>query len=596
MADRTKKLFGFGFGILIGGIAFGICASVVISIPMKASVRHPIEHEPEKIEAVSQIKHVGSQNKAQLSELLKVDSPFSRKQYLSTLVGDLNKDGLIDLIQDSLKMSTSLRLESIQETLFAALAKVDGETALEQVWTFPNLRSQSLVRVVFSEWSKSNFEIALRKATLLNGQLKRLAIEIVFETRNDLSESVRLIEARQYGLESILEVVISKENARDLLHEPVQALEQVLTDSVENVVQHEVLIDIINAWIELDGVDALLPLVQTLKTHDLAYTDFHRRLVVEATKHDPQKAWEYVLNVPSETQEFLQPGILEAWTKRNAREALVAVSQISDPVKQRNLQNRVLFFWPSSNPMEALENLESVPQESRRVFIATAIRKLTRLQQQDAATMYLQQLDSQGEDTRQAKQFLVSTWARKNASDALDWVLENSSETEGLRHKLLKEVLPHVALVDLPRALDVALAARSDESIRLTDRLDYTVIKSLVSNGHFEEIKSILKEQSDITGLRTFIMVAKHLIDFNRIDEAIEIAHELPESKWTEYFRSISFQWITLDSKHLIENLKRVPGTSSKEAIAQQVLRQRDRAYFSDDEIEYVKSFLDAAD
>ncbi len=585
---------------LIAGMLLGCCTTVAVCIVLQATASNSEIEGSVHLNNDPQNDYIGSQGSVRLSDLLEIDSPFNRRKYLNSLSRGWGKANLIALIEESLTWNSDPRLQSVQNLLFVELARIDSEGALEKVWELPNTNWRTLVSVVFSEWSKSNFSVALSKAASLSGYLRHHAIRVVLVTRSDLAEPQRLLEARKYGVEFVAESVLGKESARALLHQPKRALEKTLTDSIENNFQLELLLEIVQAWVAIEGSNVLLPLFELLQTHSLIHTPLQRRLVAEATRHDYRTAWEDVQNFAPNVQEILQPAILDAWIASDVSEAFLVVSQLSDSVRRRELRDHIEWGWSVQKPSEVLENLDSILQENRYRVIANAIRKLARLDKYEDAVQYLQQLDLQDEDTRQAKEFLIAEWSRSDAAAALDWVIDDirdTEETNVLRQKLLREVLVHFALVDPTRALEVARAQPENESIRPTDRLEYSVIQSLASNGLFDVVLPMMREIPDSARLHSFLMVGKNLIDFNLLNEAVELGRELPPSSRPDYFRDLTLQWLSVNPDHLVVNLPRIPDTSSRIAVAQQVVRfQGDREYLSTDQLQRVISLLEPRD
>lgn len=531
-----------------------------------------------------------------LADILQIDSPFGRKQYLHTVQDRLRIEELIELIKESASLDLDQRLQSVQELLFSELAKIDAQTALQQVRQFRSFRWKSLVTPIFEAWSRSNFEAAMSQAAQLDGFLRNHAIEVALRTRSDVPKSERLIEAQRYGTDYVAKRVFSEERVSNLLHQPKQALESMLSDEVDNNVQLDELIEIVHSWIDQESLDALLPLYQTLHAQKLTHTPLQRRLLVEAIKHDPQTAWEHVLGLPPGLQSSVQNAIVSAWVMNDPNQALLAVAQVSNAVQRRELRNRILFAWPAARPVEALTELNSIDPEVRHLAIANAIRELARRGMYDEAVGHLQRLDGQQENTSSAKRYLAEAWSRENAAQALTWVLENTKETGPLRQELLKEVLAQLALSDPSKALRAALEQSMDTTKPTESGLEYWVFQSLASNGKFDEVLPMLNEVhgSQMSSKSRIVeIVGRNLIEFNRKDEAIALVKYLPESMWAEYFRQLTFLWLSDDPEHLIDNLQRIPNAASRTAVAQEILRhQEDREFVAADQLDHVRSFL----
>lgn len=580
------------------GTALGCFASVLVCFGLQWIQLSTEKEEPDRLRQNIQDVYSDLHSNVSLTQLIQIDSPFDRKQYLYSMKDGLGLDQLVELIEESFSMNLDQRLQSVQHLLFVELAKLDGQTALKQVWSLPNFRWKTLVLSIFEEWSKSSFEEAMSQASLLSSVLMNHAIEVVLRTRCDLPESDRLLESQRYDMEHIAVRAFSEQRARSLLHRPEQALEQILSDSVADNVQLDVLIEIVHAWIDLKSLEALLPLYEILRSHGLSDTRLQRSLFASVIAHEPEKAWEYVKDLPTDVQVFLQIAIVSSWVAIDANQALAAVAQIEDPIQRSELRNRILFDWPAQKPVETLDGLDALGQEHRPMAVSNAIRELARRGKYDDAVQYLQRLDIHEENTLRAKEYLIKAWSKENASDALIWVLENTSESTSLRKKLLKEVLVQLSLSDPPRALQVALEQPFNETVPLESGLEYWVVESLASNGRFDEVLPIMKEVRNSVNfprIRSYLTVGRNLIDYNLMDQAIALAEGLPESDWPEYFGGLGFIWLSVDPKHLIENLNRIPGHRSRAALAQQILRhQQDRDYLSLDQLEYVRSFQES--
>ncbi|MCY3884682.1 MAG: hypothetical protein OXG24_07140 [Gammaproteobacteria bacterium] len=576
------------------GVFIGFCTSAIVCISYKSILDTPSAEGVLQSTVEYGKGQTGFKTNLHLHKLVEIDSPFDRQNYVNSLSDDIGQNKLVALIEESSTLQLDRGIAMIQEFLVTELARISAPLALDQIWAFPRSRWKILVSIIFAEWSKSDFSVALKHAASLNGYLKLKAIQSTIVTRNDLPDNQRLHEARKHGVEQIALRVICEDKARALLHDPSSALHQTLTDEIDNELQVDVLSEIVHAWVHKEDTEAVGALVDVLRSHGLESSPLLHRLLVEATKFDLQTMWEYALNATAETQEIIQPAILSTWVKENASHALSVLSQIKDPIRRSNLRNYALFHWSSKRPDDALDNLNSVPQENRHLVIANAIREFVRQDRLDDAVEHLTLLDSQEQDTSRAKDYLISIWSRKNANDALAWVLENTHETSSLRKKLLRTVLRHLALLDPSRALNVALTHPVNESKRHADHLEHWVIQSLAANGRFGDVLPMMSKVRNTTRLPTFLMVGRSYIEFNQMDQVVELADKLPKSIWPEYYAGLVSEWLSSDPENLVYRLGHIPDATSQKSIVQQILQnQRVNEYLSLEQLRYLKSFLE---
>ena len=273
----------------------------------------------------------------------------------------------------------------------------------------------------------------------------------------------------------------------------------------------------------------------------------------------------------------------------DAKDALAAVSTFEPSSFASHLEVEIAQIWARTKPIELIENIEEIAEQSRWWPLETAFSKIAR-EDPAKAILLLNSVESLVENSSSILAVVVESWALQQPIAAADWVLNNTAEKDPDRQVLLRRVLPYLAEQTPVPAFELAME-ESEPSDRLG--LEYFVIKRIAFHGDIELAKQLLPRVRESTKNFAYLAVASAMIDLNQTSEALELGKALGESKQESYYVRLLSSWANRKPQNLYESLKNLP-SSTIQAIAAQalILRSWHDPIFTDDQIDHVKMFL----
>ncbi len=505
-----------------------------------------------------------------LREIAQIASPIERKTELLSILDGLDHGRLIDLIDQSVAIFAGKRLQVALEIMFAYLTQENPKLAFEKIWTMKSVHRSGLVAVVFGEWSLSDIDGALRSANELTGLYEDIAVRSIFSSGGNLTDSQLLEVARVYGNESIAEQEISDSNARLLMDQPWVAFNHALTDSVEDDAQFGLLAEIASVWVRQDSRDAFVPMFQAL---DEVYQDnhfgLHRQLIGNAVESDPPGAWQALLSLAADTQLRYCRAVLDAWVKVDPVQAFEAVSQMANRSSHYNVRNSAIYAWARVAPHDLLDYVPLLAQEHRASALSAAIFQLARHESIEEALEQLNRMKVQGEDTREAIEQIARIWSFIDIEAALDWLFENADPDIYSHWSVTDKAMGRLSLEDPTKAMEIALSQPFNEA-NPGVAMEVSVIRALASHGRFDEVMELLDEvREEPVRVQAIMRVGSSLIQFNRPNDAMQLARELPEARKYHYTVDMAKLWFDENPVQLVEWLE----SNSDKRVQAQVAR-----------------------
>lgn len=510
-----------------------------------------------------------------LQEVAQISSPAERKKQLSFLLDALTANQIDALITESTELLEGRKLQSALNSMFAKLTRADPNRALERVWRLDSSLWTDLVATVFGEWSTIEMDSAFNAASELKGLLRETAMMSIVSNRAGSSEGELLALAKDYGIEPMTQQVLSEARARLLMDQPSEAFQTVLSDSVEDNEQLDLLLEIADVWVRLEGANAFVPILQAM---DAIYDEWRGlgslRLVVQrAAEFDPKAAWDRLLSLSSDAQMRYYDSVLVAWVKVDPMEALDANFQFAhrNPMVH---QGAVLRSWARIAPYDVLDHVASFPQEDQADAIGFAIGQLARYVSVEVAREHLDAMKANGHDIKRGVDALIRVWMFIDTESAAEWLVRNSDASSYSLSYQLRDVIERMTLEDPSKAMEFALSQPIDES-EDGSGLEDSVIAALAANGRFDEALVLLHKVREPRLADAVWSVGRNFIQFDRPSEAVRMALRLPEDARENYFEGIVAGWFNSNPVQLVEWLERIPGKKEQAAVARSILRQQ---------------------
>ena len=550
-------------------------------------------------DSVSEINLQEVQSDESHSSVSKESSQFNSSLGTESLwqvydfVYGMSGEQIFDVLIES-RASQSNSISRLTQTIFLEeLTWIDPVKGLTFVTQSDAELRLDFLPIVFSEWAQFDLENALAATKTLVGTQRDYALQAIFEARDDLSVEVRLsLVQANGGTASLLRLLTSNSTMRLSINDhPRRAFELILNDELEDSLQISSLYVLVEHWYEHSGPDGIGEMLEKF------YESFNDRwfllqgMVKKLAAFDPQKTWNHSLTLPPNMQRRLAPGILAVWAETDFDGALSAISE-TENLTQRSIALRTLYMnWARKYPEKALDNIDSIPREHRTDASSVAVKILVGQLSRENMLAKLKYLVNQGENVVRGMQYFIEHWCGQEPMAAVDWILEQRQDSKLVTIEHLAQGLEHLALIDAEKAFAIALQQSADEN---SIGLEYKVIQHLALNGRFSGIDVLLEQVREPGRLLAFESVGNQLLQFSRVDAAIDLASNLSESERIEYLRSLVPIALQSNPELFISSIARLPSGELLSTIVKKILNEEH--YFnvlSQSEEDYLKSIVD---
>ena len=414
----------------------------------------------------------------QFEDIFKHRNIFEQNFALYSALFSSNEQELRVWWLQSQKIEQRSQREVAQDSILRHLTAKNPREALRCIEDVSMFQADGLLKSVFSEWSISQLDEAIEVATTLSVPRRRIALEAILDTRDDLSEGERRAIAKQLEGEEIYLKLVSDRVASKNIAEPTESWDILVNDEVDDYVQIESLKVVAEAWREQVGFEVLSTIYAQIEDYR------SRLLLVEAIALvDPASALDYTNGLVDEDEKTtISYVIARAWVKTDAHAALDAVSNFTPASLASDLEGDIAGTWASSNPNELIENISKISEDSRLLPLEIAFSKIARKDPLEALTK-VSSVENYVGNTSTILESIVRVWSRQQPETAVDWVLKNFDQQDPQRHSLLEWVLPSLALQDPNQAFELAIKHRDRSG---NSGLDYLVIRAIARDGDIE--------------------------------------------------------------------------------------------------------------
>ena len=591
----TRSKFSLVIGIsFLAGLVFGVFT--VISIqnfgPQNEHETRDIvsnEVQQSSTNSTNGTPIVGTFVDGKFEDIFTHRNVFEQNHALYSTLSSASEDELRDWWTQSLKIERKSYRELAQDTILRHLTAKNPQEALRYIEDVSIFQVDGLLNSVFSEWSVSQLDEAVEVATNLSVRHRKVALQAILKTRDDLSEGERRSIAKQLqGEQTYLKFVSDTKASRSIV-EPKESWDTLLNDEVDDYLQIESLEVVAEAWREHVGFEVLSKIYSQIE-------DYRSRLqLVEAIALvNPASALDYTSGLADEDEKTtLSYVIARAWVKTDAHAALAAVSTFTPASLASDLERDIAGTWASTNPNELIENIGTISKDSRLLPLEIAFSEIARKDPLEALTK-VSSVETYVGNTSTILESIVRVWSRQKPKTAVDWVLNNFDQQDPQRHSLLEWVLPSLALQDPNQAFELALKHPDPTG---NSGLDYLVIRAIARDGDIEVAMKFIPQVHANSRALVFDAIGRALVRKSQPLKALELGKKLEEQEQQIHYQIILNTWLSTNPRNLYESLETLPTDSLKSLAAKQlIMNNRYTPAFDDDEIEHARTLLNDED
>ena len=526
----------------------------------------------------------------QFQEIFKLSSMVEQRIALYTTLSSATEQELKVWWNESKKIERASQRKIAQQAILKKLSESNPQEALRLVEAVSELQVDPLLKAVFSQWSVSQLEDAIQAAAELSRRQRKIALQAILYTRDDLSESRLISIARELDGEEYFHMLVSEAKATQAIDKPNEAWEALINDRVDDSLQIEYLTIIARAWYEQIGFESLSRILNA-KIED---SQIKLQLLRSVAQEDIAGALDFASEIPQEyDKQVLSALVARAWASMDAPAALTAVSNFEPASWVSALKGSIADSWALTKPLEVIENIELISVGFRLETLETAFSKLAS-EDPLKAIAEVSSVESYIGNTSSIIRSIVRRWAGQEPEAATDWVLTNVDLEDSHRQKMLEYALEKLALQNPDRAFDLALEHSTDTS---GYGLEYRVVSALAQAGEIEEAKSLLPRSPDESRDAVYAVVGSAMVKHKQTDDALELGREMPESEQWLYYDRVLMEWSESYPTDLFERLKELPSeTIQSRAAFRLIIDNVSDPVLTDDQIEDAKAYLNTKD
>lgn len=589
MKTKSKSLI-LTFASLTGGIGLGLLIAFLVFTPNQPSEG---TYSPQNIQSRSTANTEDTEELASpplgLVDIIELTSATERRHALYQLLEHNNDQQIVELLEQTFSVDRSINLYSVQEILFAELARTDPVKSLEFLWQTERLRWGSLLDEVATHWSLISPKDALTAFSSLKEPWRRRAIQTVFQNQEVLTEEELAEISESLGITDHFLLWSHEIELAEVIDEPRQAFKLTLNAAISDLDKQRLLLQITNRWLERVGTDnvrAKLTLVFDVFADER--NSLFRSVVAEIAKFNPAFVWEQLSAMSQEIQKRFKGTVFSVWVESDLDATLQVITDKEYMTYMEFSHDSFLTTWVLAVSENFLEHIEQIPETDKIHAIRIAVEHIAHSTPPHEVLGLLAQLRSHGYNTLEATDSFVEHWSRKDPLAAIEWVLENLEQLRSNGKFMLGSALEQLALSDPHRAMKIALEHSSEL------RLEGRVVMELLRQGEIDTAISFATQVRESPGYSSiYNSMSYFLVGVGRIDDALTLAERVDESERPRFYRNLVFPWLSSDADSLLENLPELASSEIRSIIAAEVLRSQEFGHFlTDKELEFVRTFI----
>ena len=525
----------------------------------------------------------------QFEEIFKHNSISKQYTALHATLSQATEQELKSWWNQSKEIKRASHRKIAQRAILQNLSTINPREALQKIEEVSRFEVDVLLKSVFSQWSVSGLDNAIEAATTFSAPRRRVALQAILETRDDLTDSKRRSIATQLSGEEIFLKLTSDTLAAHSISEPEQSWSILLSDDVDDALQMETLEIVATAMYEQVGFEVLSKIYAEIDDYG---SKVH--LLKEIARTEPARALEYSYGLNADYDKLnLSTIIVRDWAKADPQTALAAVSSLKPSSFSSRLEDTVVTTWARTTPNTVIENVEAIPEQFRLSTLETALATIARQDPMDALAT-LGSVESFVGNTSSILKKIVTEWSYQQPDAAADWVDKNYTQDDSQRRALFTQILPRLALQNPEKAFELAITqTTTHEGVGL----DHLVIRELALAGNIDEAKKLLPRVQESSRAAVYGTIGEFMIRESEALDSLELGRDLNENHQSFYYVRVLSLWAATKPKNLYESLDDLPTSDlESKAALHLILANRRQPVLSDDQIEHAKILLNSDD
>ena len=515
-----------------------------------------------------------------LHDLVLPESTFESKATMYSIVARLSDDEVFSWLEQSLdpswKVAPRFRNE-LQTSLFQRVAVTAPDRAIDFAFERGDLPEiYSKASTVLQIWAKTDLDGAIIRAKELNDRdSTSYWTSTILRARDDLSlERLREI-AIEIGYEGFAFTTYFHNLSKGKIENPRETWHEIINIATRENLQGTTsfaLRKVVATWVEMEGLGVLDEVMSSL-SDDPEYSSALNSVFRELSLSKPEAIFDYIMNnLGDRAADFVSgSGLSRNWARKDPKGMLAKVQSLNASRLRGNLVRTAVRYWAENDPLEVLEQLESIPPGERDSTSRTAIDVLAQTSPTDAVEFILGVEDDALQT--QLAETLVERWVYVDVNAAKEWVLSVPID-DPMRASLVHSYTNYLLRSDPRAAFKFALEQPMAERRPGDDSaVGYEVV--VLSRIAFQDVELAVELLPQVRGdgrASAFTSVGGVLVTQRKSEQALQLAEELDEAQQLQYFLNISDSWAHYDSEGLLKAFDHFP-SSMKSKIASKVIR-----------------------
>ena len=499
---------------------------------------------------------------------------FDRTAAIVSWVAALSDDQILNWLEQTTEPSSLASAEHRNELQSTLLQKLTI-TAPDQALNFARSRDEferiAMTSTVFLAWASFDLDGAITRAKSMDPQETTRFLPAILQAGNDLSLERQREIAKELGNESYAFSNYFRNLSKGTVGNPKETWYEIVNlanrESVQNTTG-SALSSVAVKWIEKQGMEVLDEIVSSI-AHDSEYSSVISHIFSALSTDQPEEIFDYIVNnLGDRANDIIQgSSVVFNWARKDPK-AVLAKAETLPPsgLRQRLVWNAV-WHWAENNPREVLDELELVPQEHREDARRNAIRAYASTSPSKAAKYILQIPEY---DSRLAlANTLVREWSYKDADAAKEWVL-NLPDSDPMRTALIPPLASALVTTDPRAAFQLALEQPIEEnnSGSFSSTGYESSILSMIAYQDVDLAIELLPQVRESGRNYAYSTIGDALVRNGEVQQALNLASQLPSKEQTQYFHSVSSMWALQDPQSLLKAFDDFPTAEIKSSVA----------------------------
>lgn len=571
---------GIGLGLLVSFLLFPPHDTSVQSSPQETTTSQfaPVETDSQESDPVP----------TDVVEIVQLEKVTEQRIALYRMLENKNGEQIAELLGRTFTIESTESLYSAQRILFAELARVEPEKALELIWEMERARWRTLLDEIAIHWGLIAPKEALKAFAALKEPWRGRATKTVFEHQRSLNEK-ELAELTD-SLDNTEQFLLWKYEIElaAVIDEPRKAFDLSLKADISYLDKSKMLTEITNRWLERTGTDNIstkLDLVFEVFADASVYSS---TVVTEIAKLNPSFVWEQVTAMSLEKRHRFCGPVFTVWAESDPYAAIQVIENREYMAEMESYHYSFLRTWVLAVADTFLEHVELIPEADKIQAIRIAVEHLAHGSPIHEVLELLAQLRTRGLNTFEATDSFVGIWSRQDPRAALEWVLQNMEQGQYDGQSMLADVLENLVSLDPKKAMSVALEQPAASA------LDIRIVMKLLRLGEFDKALALAPHVRTATWYGSiYTNVAYSLVGAGRIDEALALAEKVDEWERLRFYQYLVSPWLNNDPDSLLEELPKFATSEVRATIAAEVVKYHESLhYLTEKELEFVRTFI----